>query len=151
MLSPCPRCKRTSKIPGEVVRPVDVARLMTEHGVSLRRAHGFLQSLVQGDVVAVQMVAPRVEELVTRFAALAVEALELRLPEVSTKAVRARLNLSQSEFALRFGFELDTVQNWDQGRNQPDGAAKILLAIIDRDPAIVDAVLSGQRSPGQTS
>lgn len=126
----------------DIDRPVDVARLLLDHGLTLRRAHEFLQRIASRETVAVQVWSENPATLISAFAALGVEARELKVPEVSTREIRARLNLSQSDFALRFGFELDTVQNWEQGRNQPDAAAKVLLAIIDRDPAIVEAVLS---------
>ena len=63
-------------------------------------------------------------------------------PDVDAKSVRERLGLSQAEFALRFGLELDTVQNWEQERYRPDPAARLLLSIIDRDPKLVDSVLT---------
>ena len=63
-------------------------------------------------------------------------------PQLDAKQVRERLGLSQAEFALRFGLELDTVQNWEQGRYRPDPAARLLLGIIDRDPKLVDSVLA---------
>lgn len=84
-----------------------------------------------------------------RLADLGVSARALRTPEVSSREVRAKLALSQAEFALRFGFELDTVQNWDQGRNRPDTATRILLAVIARDPDLVDAVLAGEEPPAR--
>ena len=58
--------------------------------------------------------------------------------EVDVTAIRTRLGLSQGEFAVRFGFKLDAVQNWEQGRRRPDGAARAFLRVIEREP---DAVL----------
>jgi DNA-binding transcriptional regulator YiaG len=127
---------------GEIDRPVDVAHLLVEHGTSLRRAHAFLQRIARGEAVAVELRTDDPGAVASSFARLGIEALELRIPEVSTRDIRARLNLSQGDFAMKFGFELDTVQNWDQGRNQPDTATRVLLAIIDRDPAIVESVLT---------
>ena len=53
-------------------------------------------------------------------------------------AIRTRLGLSQGEFVARFGFKLDALQNWEQGRRWPDGAARAFLRVIEREP---DAVL----------
>jgi DNA-binding transcriptional regulator YiaG len=129
----------------DVDRPIDVMRLLAERGLGLRRAHAVFQRIARGEEVAVEVRCENSTAVLTSaFEALGVEARELRIPNVSSRDVRTRLNLSQKDFALRFGFEVDTVQNWDQGRNQPDVATKLLLAIIDRDPAIVDAVLSDQ-------
>jgi putative transcriptional regulator len=57
--------------------------------------------------------------------------------EVDVATIRRRLGLSQSEFAQRFGFKLDAVQNWEQGRRRPDGAARAFLRVIDREPEAV--------------
>ena len=61
--------------------------------------------------------------------------------EVDVKAIRKRLALSQSEFAARFGFAVDAVQNWEQGRRRPDGAARAFLRVIEREPAAVARAL----------
>lgn len=49
--------------------------------------------------------------------------------------------LSQAEFALRYGFSLSSVQDWEQGRKQPTQAARILLTMISRDHKAVDRIL----------
>jgi putative transcriptional regulator len=64
-----------------------------------------------------------------------------RRPIVDVRAVRRALSLSQSEFAARFGFAPATVRNWEQGRTQPDGPARILLAVIAYHPDAVDDAL----------
>ncbi|MBO1020929.1 hypothetical protein IPV08_13215 [Methylobacterium sp. SD274] len=132
----------------EIDRPVDVARLLVSQGVSLKRAHAFLQRIAAGDTVAAQMWSEDSGALVARFSDLGIEAVELRIPDVSPKEIRTRMNLSQADFATAFGFELDTVQNWDQGRNRPDASARILLAIIARHPSIVEAVLAERDDTG---
>jgi putative transcriptional regulator len=50
------------------------------------------------------------------------------------RALRARLGLSQAQFARRFGFTLDTVQQYEQGRRRPSGPASTLLRVIEADP-----------------
>jgi putative transcriptional regulator len=61
--------------------------------------------------------------------------------EVDVRAIRRRLDLSQREFAARFGFTVDAVQNWEQGRRRPDGAARAFLRVIEREPAAVTRAL----------
>jgi len=56
-------------------------------------------------------------------------------------AVRRRLRLSQAAFARLFGFNLRTLQEWEQGRGAPDGPARALLQVIDRDPEAVRRAL----------
>ena len=58
------------------------------------------------------------------------------------KAIRKGLNLTQQQFAQEFGLELRTVQDWEQGRVLPTGAARTLLRIIERDPEAVRRALS---------
>jgi putative transcriptional regulator len=62
---------------------------------------------------------------------------------VDVAAIRKRLGLSQGEFAARFGFKLDALQNWEQGRRQPEGAARALLRVIEREPEAVQRALAG--------
>jgi putative transcriptional regulator len=62
--------------------------------------------------------------------------------EVDVAAIRKRLGLSQVAFAERFGFKLDAVQNWEQGRRHPDGAARAFLRVIEREPAAVQRALA---------
>ncbi|PTX90722.1 helix-turn-helix domain-containing protein [Opitutus sp. ER46] len=59
----------------------------------------------------------------------------------SIAAVRARLGFSQSQFARALGISLDTLQNWEQGRRQPTGPAKVLLRVAAKHPeAVLEAV-----------
>ena len=62
--------------------------------------------------------------------------------DVDVKAIRTRLGLSQAEFAARFGFKLDALQNWEQGRRQPQGPARALLVVASKSPAVVAKALS---------
>jgi putative transcriptional regulator len=64
---------------------------------------------------------------------------EIKAPEI--KAVREKLNVSQSEFALMIGVGVRTLQNWEQGRRKPEGPAKALLRIASKNPgAVLDAL-----------
>src|ERR1035441_10629536 len=45
-------------------------------------------------------------------------------PQVDVRKLRVRMGLSQTQFAARFGFSLDSIQNWEQGHRQPEGPAK---------------------------
>lgn len=72
------------------------------------------------------------------------EGFVAHVPEdVDVAAIRKRLGLSQGEFAVRFGFKLDAVQNWEQGRRRPDGAARAFLRVIEREPVAVQRALAG--------
>lgn len=52
------------------------------------------------------------------------------------KTIRKKLNLSQSAFASLMGVSPRTIQDWEQGRRQPNGPAKSLLRIAEQHPEI---------------
>ena len=62
--------------------------------------------------------------------------------DLDVAAIRKRLGLSQGDFAARFGFKLDAVQNWEQGRRRPEGAARAFLRVIEREPDAVQRALA---------
>jgi putative transcriptional regulator len=63
----------------------------------------------------------------------------ITLPPVSE--TRARVGLSQSEFARLLGVSVRTLQEWEQGRRAPSGPARMLLAIAHKNPkALLEAV-----------
>lgn len=56
-------------------------------------------------------------------------------------AIREKLDLSQSEFALLIGVSVATLQNWEQGRRRPGGPARALLRIAEVKPdALLEAL-----------
>ena len=80
------------------------------------------------------------EDVPVRVTMVSVE----RTPMVDVRSIRQKLGLSQSQFAARFGFTSATVKNWEQSRTQPDGPARILLAVIAHHPeAVEDAIRKG--------
>ena len=65
-------------------------------------------------------------------------------PSVDVAAIRQKQKLSQGAFATRYGFSLRTLQEWEQHRMVPDGAARAYLTVIDRNPkAVSDALGDG--------
>jgi putative transcriptional regulator len=62
----------------------------------------------------------------------------LHIPaEIDARAVRAKLALSQADFAALFGFAANRIKDWEQGRSRPLGGVCAFLTIIARDPALV--------------
>jgi putative transcriptional regulator len=59
------------------------------------------------------------------------------------RALRERLGLSQEAFANRFHLSLRTLQEWEQQRRVPEGPARVLLQVIERDPQAVERALAG--------
>lgn len=60
---------------------------------------------------------------------------------IDVAPLRKQMGMSQINFANSFGLKVSTLRDWEQGRRQPDGTARILLAIISRHPMIVHEVL----------
>jgi putative transcriptional regulator len=66
----------------------------------------------------------------------------LRLPSaVDVAAIRRKTGLSQAAFARRIGVPVATLRNWEQGRRSPQGPARVLLALLDQNPRIVEETL----------
>ena len=64
---------------------------------------------------------------------------EIEVPDV--KRIREQYELSQSEFAALLGVSIKTLQNWEQGRRTPHGAARVLLHVAEKHPdAVWDVV-----------
>src|SRR5436189_5326646 len=62
-----------------------------------------------------------------------------RVPRV--KVIRRALKLTQEEFAARFHIPLGTLRDWEQGKTEPDQAARAYLRVIARNPkAVTDAL-----------
>ncbi len=51
--------------------------------------------------------------------------------------IRPNYRLSQTEFATMLGISRDTLQNWEQGRRQPQGPARVLLQVAAKHPKAV--------------
>ena len=61
--------------------------------------------------------------------------------EPDVAKIRAQYGLSQSQFAALLGISVRTLQNWEQGRRQPQGPAKVLLQVASEHPdALLDLV-----------
>ena len=70
------------------------------------------------------------------------KAYGVHVPEtVDVKAIRAKLGMTQEEFAGRFGFNVNTLRHWEQGMRQPEGPARAYLLVIERAPKAVQKAL----------
>lgn len=71
-----------------------------------------------------------------------VSAYRVHVPEqIDVKAIRAKLDMTQEEFAGRFGFSVNTLRHWEQGSRQPEGPTRAYLLVIDRAPKAVQKAL----------
>jgi DNA-binding transcriptional regulator YiaG len=125
-------------------QPVAVVGVLRNHDLSLRRAYTALNKLAEfGIAVAEMPEAVDLAVLNAELADLGVTARRIAAPTVDPKQVRDSRGLSQADFARLFAFEVDTIQNWEQGRNGIDKAARVYLKIIEEFPEIPQAILTG--------
>lgn len=68
---------------------------------------------------------------------------EVSRENLDVTAIRKRLGLSRPRFAAMLGISARTVEGWEQGRRQPEGAARTLLLVADRHPEAVLNVVQG--------
>lgn len=61
------------------------------------------------------------------------------------KVIRRALHLSQEEFAARYRIPVGTLRDWEQGRYEPDAAARAYLHVIASEPEIVRRALETRR------
>ena len=74
---------------------------------------------------------------------IALTEYEVAVPEqADVPGLREKLGLSQARFARAFGLDVATVAAWEQGRRRPDRTARILLAVIAREPEAVRRALA---------
>ena len=69
------------------------------------------------------------------------EGLKKMRPVPRTITIRRALKLSQEEFAQRFHIPAGTLRDWEQGRCEPDAAARAYLRVIAREPEMVARAL----------
>ncbi|BBK33221.1 putative transcriptional regulator [Stella humosa] len=68
---------------------------------------------------------------------------EVVVPIPDVAAIRARAGLSQTAFARSIGVAVGTLRGWEQGRRRPEGPARVLLALIEKRPSLVQEELQG--------
>ena len=56
----------------------------------------------------------------------------VNVPDVSS--IREKTGLSQARFATLLGVSVRTLQDWEQGRRAPSGAARTLLLVANKNP-----------------
>jgi putative transcriptional regulator len=109
--------------------PVLRAKRGVEAMLDHKRAFVLIPKLESFDAIAAEL------------AAAGVKATRIARDDVDVKSIRERLDLTQEQFALHYGLELDAVRNWEHGRRKPDTAAQSYLRAISNDPAGVEAAL----------
>ena len=60
---------------------------------------------------------------------------------IDVRAIRVKLGMTQEEFAREFGFSVNTLRHWEQGKRQPEGPTRAYLLVIARAPKAVQKAL----------
>ena len=72
-------------------------------------------------------------------------------PQIRPSTVRHQLQLTQEQFADRFGIPLGTLRDWEQGRREPDTTARTLMRAISMDPDLIARAVDRDRVRSDTS
>jgi DNA-binding transcriptional regulator YiaG len=129
--------------PGRLADVFAVAHLLIDAGLSPRGARRVVDGLLDGQ--SIFSVVPNVgdyAQLKQELMKLGVTASRIEKRAVDVKALRQSRGLSQEDFAGRYGIDLATLRNWEQGRTTPDGPAMTLLQLIERDPEKIEQLLA---------
>jgi len=61
---------------------------------------------------------------------------------IDVKNIRAKIGMSQNEFASAFGISVSTLRHWERGDRTPHGPALVLLNVVSKEPSAVLKALS---------
>ena len=75
----------------------------------------------------------------------------LVLPMPDVHAIRIMLGMTQEDFAVAFGVSAATIRNWEQGRREAHGPARVLLTIIEHEPKAVLRALGRTRGRSRSA
>ena len=64
------------------------------------------------------------------------------LSPLDVKQIRAKVGMTQTEFAAAFGISVSTLRHWERGDRSPHGPALVLLNVVAKEPQAVLRALS---------
>lgn len=117
-----------------------IGRTLIAAGVSPRHAKTAVGELLNGGQGYVEAHAST--QLARDLGSLGVTLARIEIHHVDVKALRERLGMSQEAFAGRYGLDVATLRNWEQGRTTPEGPAATLLHLIERDPEAIGKMMA---------
>ena len=124
------------------VRPVSAALALAKRHVPMLRAKRTIEAMLEKGRAFIEVpTVESVDALIAELKASGVTAQARHPAPIDVKHVRARSGETQEQFALRYQIDLATLRNWEQGRFQPDQAARNFLAMIAGHPQEVEAMV----------
>ena len=127
------------RLEGPLDKPISVVKRFYAAGLTLRAGHAIVNRLAETRLAVCRIAeGADIPALAADLATMNIHTHRRRHPAPGLIAeVRARHGLSQREFAEVLGLDIDTLQNWEQGRNKPDAAALSLILAFDQAPDMV--------------
>ena len=90
---------------------------------------------------AFESIQQGLQEAIAHAKGEAPQVVVYRPRQIDVKAVRAKVHMTQEQFAARFGFSTATLRHWERGDRTPRGPALVLLNVIDHNPqAVIEAL-----------
>ncbi len=128
------------------IRTISAIQALAKRGLPLLRAKRAVEAMLANKraFIVVPMV-DSLDDLSAELLQAGVRAVSPGNADVDVKGTRGELGLTQEQFALRFGLDLDALRNWEHGRRKPDAATRSYLRAISNDPAAIEAALWGNR------
>jgi DNA-binding transcriptional regulator YiaG len=128
------------RLVGPLDKPISVAKRLRAAGLTLSAAHALINRLAETRLAVCRIAeGADIPALAADLASMNVHTFRRRHLDPGLIAeVRARRGLSQREFAEVLGIDIDTLQNWEQGRDKPDAAALNLVMAYDRSPELIE-------------
>jgi DNA-binding transcriptional regulator YiaG len=122
---------------------LDAILLLRQQGVPPLAAKRAIETVMHGRraIVQAEDVAD-IGGLVEQLRKLGVTCRRRDLAPVDVGDLRARLGLSQEDFALRFNLDVEALRNWEQRRRIPDRAAENYLRVIACAPDLAEQAIS---------
>lgn len=127
------------RLEGPLDKPISVAKRLRAAGLTLRTAHATINRLAETRLAVCQIAeGADIPALARDLVTMNVHTHRRRHADPRLIAeVRERHRLSQREFAEVLGIDIDTLQNWEQGRSRPDAAALGLVMAFDKAPELI--------------
>jgi len=108
-------------------RAIEAMLALRRRGLPMLRAKRAVEAaMARGRIEPIGPVVESLDALAAELpeAGFLIASLTPRAPNV--RQLRERLGLSQEQFALRYGLDIDAVRNWEYGRREPDTAARAI-------------------------
>jgi DNA-binding transcriptional regulator YiaG len=117
------------------IKTISAAESLARRGLSMLRAKRAIEAMIeQGEVFIRVPLVEDVKIFVRELAKAGIKTSTVGNAPVDVREIRRRLGLTQEQFALRFGLDLRTVQNWEQDRPPTDRASLAYLRVIANRP-----------------